>query len=121
MIHIMIPRNIFVTTFFLAATFIICVQVAGQTRIGTVQGRVKDPAGAVIFGASVTIRQAATDYFQSARTDAQGFFRFVNVPFNTYVVRVQSEGFNTAEQSVALDSNVPLNLDFLMPPDFVGR
>ena len=83
-----------------------------QTRTGSVQGTVKDPAGAVIPGAIVTITQAVTGYEQRAQTDAEGNFRLVNVPFNTYKLRVETAGFQPAEQSIDLESNVPLTTSF---------
>jgi outer membrane receptor protein involved in Fe transport len=86
----------------------------GQTRIGTIQGTVKDPNGALVPGATVTVNQPVTGYKQSATTDAQGTFRIVNVPFNTYTVRAEAAGFQSAEQHIDLESAVPLTVDFNM-------
>src|SRR6185436_2791046 len=92
---------------------IICLTMTtpAQTRIGSVQGTVKDPNGALVPGAVVTLHQPVTGYKQTATTDPQGTFRFVNVPFNTYKVSVEAAGFQPAEQGIDLESAVPLNLD----------
>jgi len=82
-----------------------------QTHIGSVQGTVKDPNGALVPGAVVTLHQPVTGYKQTATTDPQGTFRFVSVPFNTYKVSVEAAGFQPAEQGIDLESAVPLNLD----------
>jgi outer membrane receptor protein involved in Fe transport len=82
-----------------------------QTRIGTVSGSVKDPNGALVPGASVTISQPVTGYKQTVQTDAQGAFRLVNIPFNTYKVRAEAAGFQPAEQSIDLESALPTNID----------
>ncbi|MEP6706791.1 MAG: TonB-dependent receptor [Pyrinomonadaceae bacterium] len=84
---------------------------AAQSRIGTIQGTVKDPNGALVPGASVTVSQPVTGYKQSVPTDAQGAFRLVNVPFNTYKVRAEATGFQPLEQSIDLESAMPMNVD----------
>ena len=82
-----------------------------QSRIGTVQGMVKDPTGALVRNAKVTVTQPLTGYNQTVQTDEQGSFKLVNVPFNTYKVQAEAAGFQTAEQSVDLESTIPLNVD----------
>jgi outer membrane receptor protein involved in Fe transport len=96
----------------LAAIFLLSTATWAQTRIGTVQGTVKDPNGALVSGASVTINQPVTGYHQTAQTDAQGVFKIVNVPFNTYTLRAEAQGFQAAEQAIDLESAVPANVDF---------
>lgn len=83
-----------------------------QTRIGTVQGTVQDPTGAVVAGANVTITQGVTGYSQSAKSDAEGNFRLVNVPFNTYTLRVEAAGFQTGTQSIDVETASPLSVNF---------
>jgi len=82
--------------------------------VGTVQGTVKDPDGALVAGATVTIAQPVTGYKQTAQTNTEGAFKLVNVPFNTYRVQAEFSGFQPAEQSVDLESTIPLNLDFAL-------
>jgi outer membrane receptor protein involved in Fe transport len=106
----MTRQNIFVS--FLFATLCTVISASAQTRIGTVQGTVKDPNGALVPNAIVTVSQLVTGYKQIATTDAQGAFRIVNVPFNTYKVRAEATGFQPSEQNIDLESAVPLNLDF---------
>ncbi len=93
---------------------ILSSSVAAQTRIGTIQGTVQDPAGALVSGATVTITQSVTGYNQSAQTDAEGNFRLVNVPFNIYTVRVEAGGFQIATQSVDVESTAPLSVNFAL-------
>ena len=94
----MIQKAIYLAALF-AALLCLSITAFAQTRIGTVQGVVKDPNGALVSGATVTMTQAVTGYQQTAQTDAQGTFRLVNVPFNTYTVRVEAPGFQNAEQT----------------------
>src|SRR6266404_2504049 len=67
---------------------------------GTVTGTVADPSGAVVSGAAVEIRNPITGYQQTTSTDANGSFRFNNVPFNNYRVTATRSGFNPAAQNI---------------------
>jgi outer membrane receptor protein involved in Fe transport len=87
------------------------ISVTAQTRVGTIQGTVKDPNGALVPNANVTVTQPVTGYKQAATTDAQGAFRVVNVPFNTYKIRAEASGFQPVDQNVDLESTVPLSVD----------
>jgi hypothetical protein len=93
------------------AAIIISITASAQTRIGTIEGTVKDPDGAVVAGATITLKQSVTGYQQTAQSDTDGSFRLINVPFNTYTVRVEAAGFQAVEQSIDLHSNVAYNLD----------
>ena len=85
-----------------------------QTRIGTLQGTIKDPNGALIPGATVTISQPVTRYKQSVQTGPDGTFRLVNVPFNTYQVSAEAPGFQPTQQSIDLESALPMSLDLTL-------
>jgi outer membrane receptor protein involved in Fe transport len=85
--------------------------IFGQARIGSVQGVVKDPGGALVPNAQITVTQPVTGYHQTTQTDAQGSFKLVNLPFNTYKVRAEANGFQPAESSIDLESTIPLNVE----------
>lgn len=85
--------------------------VFAQARIGSVQGVVKDPGGALVPNAQITVTQPVTGYRQTTQTDAQGSFKLVNLPFNTYKVRAEAPGFQPAEESIDLESTVPQNVE----------
>ncbi len=82
-----------------------------QARIGAIQGTVKDPSGALVRDAKVTISQPLTGYSQTVQTDQQGSFKLVNIPFNTYKVQAEAPGFQPAEQSIDLESTIPATID----------
>src|SRR5262249_13381234 len=91
-----------------------CSLMSGQARIGTLQGVVRDPTGALVPNAKVTVTQPVTGYRQTVQTDAQGSFKLVNLPFNTYKVRAEAAGFEPAEQSVDLETTIPVNVDLAL-------
>ncbi|MDQ2936151.1 MAG: TonB-dependent receptor [Acidobacteriota bacterium] len=107
----MILRKFFRLTLPFFITVILFQSIFGQARIGTVQGTVKDPSGALVRDARVVVTQPLTGYSQTVKTDQQGSFKLVNIPFNTYKVQAEAPGFETTEQSIDLESTIPLNLD----------
>ncbi|MEN3332357.1 MAG: hypothetical protein V7641_1722 [Blastocatellia bacterium] len=77
---------------------------------GTIEGVVNDPNGAVIPAASVTIENRVTGYKRTTNADANGAFRFANIPPNRYLLSVSAKGFNADEETVDVRSSVPQNL-----------
>jgi hypothetical protein len=76
---------------------------AGVFRAGTVlsslHGTVKDPSGAVISRAQVTIRNEETGASQVTTTDASGHYSFSNVQAGNSALFVSSPGFKRYELS----------------------
>jgi outer membrane receptor protein involved in Fe transport len=110
----MIRNCVYRVALTLAATLFFCAATGAQTRLGVVQGTIKDPNGALVSSASVIITQPVTGYHQTTQTDAQGVFKLVNLPFHTYTVRVEAAGFQPLEQAIDLESIVPVNLDLTL-------
>jgi hypothetical protein len=81
-----------------------------QSTTGTVQGQVTDAAGAAVSGASVTLFNSGTNYKVEAKSDDTGSFRFQNVPYNSYKVRVIAPEFQQADQDIDLHSAVPVQV-----------
>lgn len=105
-------KNLCRAAFIAAAMLISFSTIPAQTRIGTLQGTVRDPAGAVVAGATVTVSQPLTGYTQTTQTNAEGFFRFAGVPFNIYTVRAEAAGFQIGERTIDVETVAPLTLDF---------
>ncbi len=71
-------------------------QVAvGQQTLGAVSGTVTDSSGAVIEGASVKIRDTATNFEVNAKTRNDGSFSAADLPIGTYEVSLSKPGFQT--------------------------
>jgi hypothetical protein len=77
---------------------------------GTVRGSVLDPSGAAIVGATVQIENPVSHYNQTAKTDNQGNFAFVNIPYNNYHLSASASGFQSG--TAEADVRSPLPLDF---------
>ena len=62
--------------------------VFGQQTAGTIEGTVKDPQGAVVPGASVTVEGVNVGFTRTVQTDNNGFYRIQQAPPGTYKVSV---------------------------------
>lgn len=91
---------------------IVARPVFGQSlgNAGTIQGNVSDPSGAVVAGATVTIRNPVSGYTQSATTTADGSFRFNNIPPNPYHLEVTASGFAAFAQDVNVRNAIPVQV-----------
>src|SRR5688572_31133594 len=65
----------------------------GQHIRGALQGTVNDPNGALVQGASVTLRNVSTGAETTATTDDRGSFNFQNLVAGTYTVTIEKTGF----------------------------
>lgn len=72
------------------------IVVLGQVT-GSLSGSVKDPVGAAIVGADVTVKNIATAEEFHGTTNDQGSFVFPQLPPGRYAVSVQAEGFKRTE------------------------
>ncbi|MBV9211737.1 MAG: TonB-dependent receptor [Acidobacteria bacterium] len=77
---------------------------------GTVAGVVTDPNGALVPNANVTITNPVTSFTRTTTTDADGAFRFDNVPPNNYQLSVNANGFDAATQTLTVRTAVPISL-----------
>lgn len=95
--------------FFYAYTGVLfCSQATGTG--GTIDGTIVDPSGALVAGAEVNISNSITQYKQSAKSGANGVFRFTNLPPNQYNLQVTMSGFQTYTQAVSVRTSVPIQL-----------
>ena len=85
--------KILVSVMVLAGVSACCLY--GQT-FGEVTGRVTDPSGAVIPGASVTLTNVNTNAVRNAETAEAGGYTFPSVPPGFYRLRTELSGFKAA-------------------------
>ena len=78
-------------------------------------GTVKDSSGAVISGATVTLKNIETGISVDAQTDADGNFQFTNIKIGNYRISAEREGFSTAvAERVNLTVNARQRVDLTM-------
>lgn len=66
-----------------------------QATTGVIEGTVKDATGGVLPGATVVLKNTATNYEQTATSDENGRFRAVLLPLGPYRVTATLSGFAT--------------------------
>jgi len=77
--------------------------------LGTINGTVTDPSGAVVPGAQIRLTEAATGYTREAITDAEGKFILSALRPAQYAMTVEARGFQTyRERNVILLANQTL-------------
>ena len=79
---------------FLGPTNVSSVLAQSLGTAGTIEGVVADPSGALIPSAAVSIENRVTGYKRTTSSDANGAFRFENIPPNSYLLSVAAPGFN---------------------------
>ena len=91
--------------------FVLFILPAFGQSTATLVGDVLDPGGRAVPGALVRLTNAIAGYSNQLTTGDDGHFQFVNIPFQTYVLRVEKTGFDLKQQSISLRANVPFKLD----------
>src|SRR3954467_2214292 len=71
---------------------------AAQTPSATVVGRVVDPTSAVVHGATVRVRNVATNEVRTAQTQVDGNYTVAALPAGIYDVTFEKEGFKQLRQ-----------------------
>src|SRR6202165_4675268 len=90
-----------------SALLLIPVGVFAQTTIstGSIVGTVADPTGAVVSGAKVFITNKGTGQVMTTTTTSSGTFASGALTPGEYTVRVEGQGFKTAQLSVVVEVN----------------
>jgi hypothetical protein len=73
--------------------------LSAQVTTGSVAGNVVDGTGSVIPAATVTLTSDTTKEVHSAKTNSNGTYTFVAVQPSTYTLRVEQQGFKSAERT----------------------
>ncbi len=95
----------------LMLTVLLSVTLYAQSDLGSISGFVKDPTGATVPGAKVTVRNP-TGLERSATTNESGYYTITNIPPALYTVTVEATGFKKFESSNnKLDPASQLGLD----------
>ena len=73
--------------------------LSAQTPSGEISGTVVDSSGSVLPGVRVTLTNSGTNAVRLTETNETGVYVFPAVPPGTYSLKVELEGFSTAQQT----------------------
>jgi len=91
--------------------FVVCAHA--QVSRGTITGRVSDPAGAVIPGATVVVTEGATGTKSTIVTNAVGEYTAPFLVPGTYNINISAQGFGTSERKgIQVGANEQVAQDF---------
>jgi hypothetical protein len=101
---------------FIGVLAILCGSVMAQVITGNISGVVKDPSGAAIPGATVTITNTDKNIVaRTVKTNSSGQYAAPLIPVGHYTVSAQANGFKQMTQTgVSLDVNQSLTINFAM-------
>jgi len=84
----------------------------GQSATTSLRGVVKDPSGAVLPGAQVTLANKANGKTLDAIANNVGLYVFAQIPPARYTITVSSPGFSNLSKTAELLVNQPATIDF---------
>ncbi len=104
------------TAAFLSSSLLIAafspIRAHAQVPVGSLNGIVTDPKGAVITSAHITAVSAAQGVSRDTVTDNSGLYSLADLPIGAYDLRVEHTGFATAEfKSVILEAGLSRTID----------
>ena len=101
----------------LLVSCVLALPVLGQTQstTGTIEGTVLDANGAALPGASVELKNSATNFTKTFETDEDGRFVALSLPPGKYTVTVTKQGFaktvvENAELTVGRALTLPISM-----------
>ena len=82
---------------------------------GRISGTLKDPSGAVIPGASLTLIDTSLRTRFEATSDSQGFYEFPTLAVGRYDLTIEAVGFKTQKKrNLTVDADAALRLDTVL-------
>src|ERR1051325_887557 len=87
--------------------------LAQSSTVGNISGTVRDPNGAALPKAEVTIQEENTGYVRKVTTNEEGFFSAQSLPVGRYVVSTAPQGFKKIVNSgleLHVNENLVVNL-----------
>jgi Carboxypeptidase regulatory-like domain/Peptidase family M1 domain len=93
------------------AIVILFTYSVGAQNVGSIAGTVKDPAGAVVGGAQVSLRNFASGESRNVTSDDLGRFRIENLAPGRYTISIAHAGFKAAEREVEIAAGRAASLE----------
>ncbi len=86
----------------------------GQIATTSLRGTIKDPSGALVPGATVTLTDSANGKSFSAAANSAGLYAFPQISPSKYTIKVTAPGFGDQTKTAELLVDQPATIDFQM-------
>ncbi len=96
------------------------VQAHAQSESGQVVGTVKDAAGAVIPGATLTLVNGANGLVLTSKSNGSGELRVPAVPRGDYTAKIEASGFQSQSEPITINVTSTQTLVFQLVPGAVS-
>jgi hypothetical protein len=94
---------------------IFAAQSFAQIDTGSIVGSVRDPSGAAVPSATITLTNDATSVARSTVTNASGEYQFIAVPPGVYSIKVTAKGFAAqGEKNIEIHVQARPSIDFTL-------
>src|SRR5215469_4564001 len=93
------PRTFFVVAIGFLLLSLLGARLAWGQVTAAISGRVEDPSGASIAGATVTVISKETSAARAVTTDDTGNYRILALPVGVYDLRAEKIGFKAEVQT----------------------
>lgn len=106
-------KNFKFASLILSLVFCLTGSVFAQQTSGSIEGTIKDPNGAVVPNASITVQGVNVGFNRTVTTDAEGFYRLQQLPPGNYRVTVGATGgfaSQTAEATVVIEKATTVDI-----------
>lgn len=125
----MIFRNNLLRSLFLNAAFVTASATAilapgaiAQTSLGTLSGVIRDPSGAVVVGAHITLTNLQTSETRTIVTNSVGSYRLDGLPPGNYTLHIQVTGFEQYDaKNVTVAPSAAVSYDAVLKPGHVDQ
>jgi hypothetical protein len=108
----MVRRSLVVSC---TALLLVAIDASAQTGQGGLRGYVKDEQGGALPGVTVTATSPALIQPASAVTDAEGYYRLINLPPGTYSIAAELTGFASYKrEDILLRAGATFEVDVTM-------
>ena len=94
---------------------VLCTATAfAQNANTSLRGTVKDPSGAVVPGATITLDNKAAGQTLTATSNGSGEYQLVQIPPAKYTITVTASGFSSQSKTAELLVNQPATVNFAL-------
>jgi hypothetical protein len=98
----------------LCCTLLSATLAFGQSATTSLRGTVKDPSGALVPGAKITLADKAKGMTLNATADNAGNYIFAQIPPARYTITVSATGFGNQSKTAELLVNQPATINFAL-------